>query len=179
MRDINWSKVRHCRNANEACINFFNIIDSLYDECFPVAKIRLKQKKRITPWITRGIKKSSKRKQKLYEKFLKHRIILNEEKYKAYKNLFESIKRKSKKSYFSKKILQYKNNMKKTWSDMKEIIGKMQQHNKSKLPRKLFADKKYITLETDIAKTLNEFSTEISPSLQERFLLQVSPLKIF
>ena len=84
--DINWSKVRQCRNANEAYINFFNIIDSLYDECFPVAKIRLKQKKHVTPWITRGIKKSSKRKQNLHEKCLKHRTILNEEKYKAYKS---------------------------------------------------------------------------------------------
>ena len=155
LRDINWSKVRQCRNANEAYINFFNIVDLLYDECFPVAKIRLKQKKHFTPWITKGIKKSSKRKQKLYEKFLKQRTILNEEKYKAYKNLFESIKRTSKKSYFSKKILQYKNNMKKTWSFMKEIIRKMHQHNKSKLPRKLFADKKYITLEKEIAKKFN------------------------
>ena len=52
------------------------------------------------PWITRSIKTSSERKQKLYEKFLKHRTILNEEKYDAYKNLFESIKRKLKKSCF-------------------------------------------------------------------------------
>ena len=49
--DINWSKARKCRNGNEAYINFFNIIDSLYDECFPVAKIRLKKKKHFTPWI--------------------------------------------------------------------------------------------------------------------------------
>ena len=49
--DINWSKLKKCRNGNEAYINFFNIIDSLYDECFPVAKIRLKQKKNFTPWI--------------------------------------------------------------------------------------------------------------------------------
>ena len=53
-------------------------------------------------------------------KIWKHNTIFNEEKYKAYKNLFESIKRKSKKSYFSKQILQYKNNMKKTWSVMNE-----------------------------------------------------------
>ena len=166
MRDINWSKVSQCRHANKAYINFFNIIeDSLYDEYFPVAKIRLKQKKLFTPWITRGIKKSSKRKQKLYEKFQNNKTILNEEKYKAYKNLFESINRKSKKSYFLKKILQYKNNTKKTWSVMKEIIRKMHQHNKSKLPCKLFVDRKYITLETEIAKTFNEFLTEISPSL--------------
>ena len=29
--------------------------------CFPVAKIRLKQKKHFTPWITKDIKKSSKK----------------------------------------------------------------------------------------------------------------------
>ena len=61
LRDRNWSKVRQCRNANKAYINIFNIIDSLYDEWFPVAKIRLKLKKHFTPWITRSIKKSSKR----------------------------------------------------------------------------------------------------------------------
>ena len=37
---------------------------------------------------------------------------------------------------------------------MKEIIGKMHQHNKSKPPLRLFVDKKYITLETEIAKCL-------------------------
>ena len=177
MRDINWSKVRQCRNVNEAYINFFNIIDSLYDECFPVANIRLKQKKHFTPWITRGIKKSFKRKQKLYEKFLKHITILNKEKYKAWKNLFESIKRKSKKSYFSKKILQYKNNMKKTWSVMKEIMGKMHRHNKSKLTRKLFVDKKYITLETEIAKKSNEFFTEIGPYLARKIPAPSKPFE--
>ena len=95
---INWSKVRQYRKANEAYSNYFNIINSLYDECFPEAKIRLKQKKHFTPLITRGIKKSSKRNQELYEKFLKHRTILNEEKYKTYKNLFEPIKRSERKA---------------------------------------------------------------------------------
>ena len=49
-----------------------------------ITKIRLKQKKHFTPWITRGIKKYSKRKQKLYETILKHGTTLNEEKYKTY-----------------------------------------------------------------------------------------------
>ena len=56
---------------------------------------------------------------------------------------------KSKKSYLSKQILQYKNNVEKTWSVMKEIIGKMHQYNKSKLPRKLFANKKYYFRDRD------------------------------
>ena len=52
---------------------------------------------------------------------------------------------------------------------MKEIIGgKMHQHNKSKLPRKLFVDKKYITLETEVAIKFNKFFTEIDPSLARK-----------
>ena len=52
-----------CRNVNEACINFFNnnIIDPLYDVYFPVAKIRLKQKKHFAPWITKDLPNLPKR----------------------------------------------------------------------------------------------------------------------
>ena len=62
---------------------------------------------------------------------------------------------------------------------MKEIIGKMHQHDKSKLPRKLFVDKKYITLETEIAKNFNEFFTEISPSLARKISIPSNPFETF
>ena len=38
--DINRSKVSHCGKANKTFINFLSIIDPLFGECFPVAKIR-------------------------------------------------------------------------------------------------------------------------------------------
>ena len=44
------------------------------------------------------MKKSSKRKQKLYGKFLKKGNAFNETAYKTYKNLFKGIKRRSKKT---------------------------------------------------------------------------------
>ena len=62
---------------------------------------------------------------------------------------------------------------------MKEIIGNMGQHNKSKLPRKLFVDKKYITLETEIAKKFNEFFTEIGPSLARKIPTPSKPFESF
>ena len=40
---------------------------------FPKLLVRLKTKFIQSPWITKKIAKSSKRKKKLYEKFLKHR----------------------------------------------------------------------------------------------------------
>ena len=60
----------------------------------------------------------------MYEKFLKHRSYQNEIAYKTYKILFESIKNKSKKSYYSEQINKYKNDSRKTWNVIKEVIGK-------------------------------------------------------
>ena len=67
LRDINWSKVRQCRNAMKAYINFFNITDSLYDECFPVAKMRVKQKK-ASPLGLQEVSKSPPKESRNYTK---------------------------------------------------------------------------------------------------------------
>ena len=77
-----------------------------------------------SPWITRGLKKSSKRKQYLHKKLLKGRNDKNVKAYKVYKNLLEKLKLQSKKLYFKNKLKQYKNNIKNTWKIMKDITGK-------------------------------------------------------
>ena len=73
--------------------------------------------------MTKGLVKSSKKKQRLYENFLKNRNPEQEPNYKQYQTLFESLKKKSKKNYYSDRINSYKYNIKKTWHVMKEIIG--------------------------------------------------------
>ena len=57
--------------------------------------------------------KCLKRKQRLCEKFLKTRSQKSGLEYKNYKNLFETIKKISKKLHYSKLIIKYKENMKK------------------------------------------------------------------
>ena len=99
-------------------------------------KITVKARNSFKPWITKGIAKSSKKKQKLYEKYLKNRNPKNVAMYKTYKNLFEIIKRKSKKNYYLEKILSFKGDAKKTWKTMKDLIGKAKM-NKSSLPQKI------------------------------------------
>ena len=80
----------------------------MYDTYFPKNKIKLKSKDLKNQWITKGIKKSSKRKQRLYEKFLKICNEKNKSEYKTYKKLYESIRKRSKKIYFSNRIVKYK-----------------------------------------------------------------------
>ena len=80
---------------------------------FPKSEVKVKFKSDQSPWITKGIAKSSKKKQRLYEKFLKNRTPQNEETYKTYKNLFETIKRRLKKNFYSEKIQKFKGDAKK------------------------------------------------------------------
>ena len=108
--------------------------------------------------------RSSKRKQRLYNKFLKNRNEKNVTEYKNYKNLFEAISKRSKKSHFSKLILTFKSSIKKTREIIKDSIGKGKCNNNQNFPKKVIDDI-VITDETQIAENLNKFFTEIVPKL--------------
>ena len=61
-------------------------------------KMKIKTKDLESPWITKGIKKSSQKKQPLHSKFKKKkRNEKTKKEYQDYKKLFESIKGRSKK----------------------------------------------------------------------------------
>ena len=86
-------------DPNKAYKYFLNIFIDIYDKSFPKSEVKVKFKSDQSPWITKGIAKSSKKIQRLYKKFLKNRTPKNEETDKNYKNLFETIKRRSKKNF--------------------------------------------------------------------------------
>ena len=67
LRTVSLDSITNSSDTNKAYDNFIEIFRSLYDECFPKKKIKLKPQKYNNPWINKGIKKSSKRKQKLCE----------------------------------------------------------------------------------------------------------------
>ena len=111
-------------NPQQAYEIFLDIFLNLYNQECPIEEKNIKEKTLNCPWMTQGLIKSSRRKQKLYNKFLKNKTVINEEHYKAYRRLFESTKYKSKKSYYNGLIEKYKNDMRAKWKVMKEIIGK-------------------------------------------------------
>ena len=81
---------------------------------FPKTEVKVKFKSVQRPWITKGIAKSLKKKQKIYEKFLKNRTPKNEETYKNKKTLSETIKKRSKKNFYSEKLQKFKGDARKT-----------------------------------------------------------------
>ena len=117
--------------------------------------------------MTKGMKKSSKQKQKLYIKYLKNKTEITESEYKNYKNLFEKLRKKGKQSYYSSLIEKYKNNSKKTWEIMKEITGK-RKIKLNNLPKMLKKKEGFIYDEEQIANEFNIFFTNIGPNLASK-----------
>ena len=92
-----WDYVIKNKNPNDTYNQFLHKPNVLYDKYFSKQNIGMNKEDLKNPWVTRGIKKSSKRKQKLYVKFLNKRNSKNELEYRKYKKLFAPIKKGPKK----------------------------------------------------------------------------------
>ena len=109
-----WDLLTQTSSTNDSYNVFLERFIKVYDQAFPERKIKIKQKNLSSPLFSKGLRKSSKRKQRLYETFLKQRSDKNYETYQIYKNLFEKLKKQSKKVYFQNKLKQYESNIKNT-----------------------------------------------------------------
>ena len=166
LNHVDWNYIVNS-DTNESYKNLKMKFSELYDVAFPETKIEIKAKNLLSSWLTKGLRKSSKRKQKLYEKFLKKRNLANEMAYKSYKNLFEKLKKSSKRSYYQDKLKKCESNIKSTWKIMKEIVRKAKMNQKN-LPKQLVINNKKITDKTEIANNFNEFFANFGPKLAEK-----------
>ena len=78
--------------------------------------------------------------------------------------MFETLKFKSKKNYYSKLISKYKNNLKNTWSVIKEVIGKTKIRS-STLPRRHVLNGIETFDKTTIANGFNDYFSSIGEKL--------------
>ena len=91
--ETSWDSLKNLKQPNEAYNKFVDIFTEFYEEYFPIRKIKVKPKR-----AQRSLSPLS----KLCEKFLKHCTLIKEANYKAYENLFETIKHKSKNGFIWK-----------------------------------------------------------------------------
>ncbi|XP_065660434.1 uncharacterized protein LOC136084295 [Hydra vulgaris] len=167
---VNWDEVyKKCNleDTNSAYNTFIDIFFNHYNSYFPIEEKIVKEKYLNCPWITSGIKKSSKTKQKLYIKYLKNRNEVNLSIYKQYKNLFEKIRKNSKKIYYSKLLQNTNGDIKKSWNIMKEIIGKKNTKTNT-LPDRIVVDEKEYNDKSSIAEHFNSFFANIGPNMASK-----------
>ena len=162
--NVDWNDVLRSTDADTAYNVFLKTFLSHYEIFFPKKKIQIKSKNLASPWITKGIVKSSKKKQKLYEKFLKRKTPRNEDNYKNYKRLFESVKLKSKANYYKESLDKYQHNIKKTWDVIKEVIGNTKSKSHT-LPKRIVVNNIEITEKKAIAELFNKYFVNVGPNL--------------
>ena len=149
---------------NEIYDTLLKTLTDIYDANFPIRKYILKDKDIKSTWISKGLKKSLKTKQRLYIKFLKTKTLEDEPKYKNYKSLFKKIRKKAKIASNSKFMRKYNTDSKQTWQAMKEITGK-QKTKSNLLPREIKVDRTIIQNPQNIAKEFNKVFTSVGPTL--------------
>ena len=153
---IDWDLVTQTSLPKHSYNFFLETFVQIYDQAFPERKFEIKTKNLVSLWINWGLRKSSRKKQCLYEKFSKQRNSKNEEAYKMYKDLFEKLKKQSKKLYFQNKLKICENYIKNTWKIMKSIIGKSRVQN-DLFPKSLIIANEEITDKKSIAENLTVF----------------------
>ena len=161
---LHWRHIDFNGTMNEIYDTFLKTLTDIFDANFPICEYIFKDQDIKSPWVSKGLKKSSKTKQRLYIKLLKTKTLEDESKYKNYKSLFEKLRKKAKILYYSKLLHKHKTNSKWTWEVMKEITGK-QKTKSNLLPREIKVNKTIIQKPQEIAKEFTKFFTSVEPTL--------------
>ena len=140
------------------------MFNDVYDDCIPLKKYKCNNRKDPKfPWISKGLLKSINTKNKLYKKYVMKPCEKSKNRFKKYRNKLNALIKKSKKDYYDGRFNTFKNDMRKTWQTINNIIGK---GNKSSTQSKLLnKEGHYITDPQSIANEFNDYFVNIGPKL--------------
>ena len=129
-------------------------------------EIRLQQK----PWITSGILKSMAKRDIFHKDFTKEKDPLKKERlgsiYRSYRNLIVSLLRTAKKKYHTDYFEEHKQNMKKTWDGIRNLINVSKKSSTN--INEIIHNNQSFTENKDKAKALNNYFVNIGPSIEEK-----------
>ena len=170
MKKQNWNELQNM-NVDDAFSYFAQQLQEKIDKHAPEKLIQVPAKQIIrTPWITTALLNSSRHLDKLHKKQLhKPKLEAQHIKYIEFKNLFNKLKRKSKKQYYTDLLNKFKTDTRKTWKILNTIIRK--KTNKATITNKFENNGQIIT---DPKKIAEDFCTYFS-QVGEKFAAAIPP----
>ena len=159
-----WSNVLSQQNPKIAFENFFEIFYSIRDLSFPEVKVKIKPTRfKHSPWMSKGLKISQKRKERLFSRKLRCPNKENVDKFQIYNKIYNKIRRAAKKLYYDKQFKKFTKDSKQTWSLIREVIGK--KTDKHQIPKYFQSNGQIISDYLDIANEFNTFFASVGPKL--------------
>ena len=103
--------------------HFHSMSISLRDQWFPKNEIKRKYSNR-KQWLSDVLRNSVRNKNKLYHKYINIPTIRNETSYKLFRNKWNQVSKIDEKKYYREFIISHKDNTRKSWSIIKDMINK-------------------------------------------------------
>ncbi len=170
----NWN---NSDNVHERYNSLLSRLEACVERHAPIRKLNKKEVKiQNKPWITPIIKKIDQR-NSIFTKLKKEpENHLLRETYKTARNIINRDIKTSKKNHYLKYFEDCKNNMKKTWKGINDLINI---RSSSNFVNQLIIDKHIINEPKQIANTMNNFFVNVGPSTDKIIpKIPISP-KIF
>lgn len=164
----NWDPILTNTDAEQSYKAFKEVFNTIYNKYFPIITIKHKDiKRKGNKWITQGLIKSTKTKEKLHKKFLRKPTLTNRSKYKNYRNKLNHLIRVAKRTYYHNRIDCSKSDLKATWKIINELLNNKRKH--SKLPTVFQENGTPIENPIDISDKFNKFFVNVGPNLAKSF----------
>ena len=142
---------------------FYSLVQTTIDKHVPLKQLSRKQKKlQRKPWISIGILKSIKRKQKMHKTHFINGSMSDKHFYKRYTNLLTRVKSLAKKLFYFHEFSTFKNNPKKTWEVLRSILSSK---SATSAPNIINIDGKCFTNPSEIAEKFNHHFANVGKSL--------------
>jgi len=163
LEKISWNSVLALNDVNVAFEDFWATFEALYDIYFPLTHSKFNRNiHNINDYMTKGLLISRTNKNLLHKKYLKTPSALNENAYKSYRNLYNTLIRKSKKIHLSDKLYRNRKNPKKTWEIFNEAISKNKSNPKISEIRN---GNSVYNSDVDMAEEFNEFFVNVGQNI--------------
>ena len=159
-----WSNVLNDEDPDNA---FFSDYNRIFETSFPLKPVKGSNSDKVAaPWMTRGLLNLIRKKNKLYKKYIRNRNSALESQYKSYKNKLNHLIRLAKRNYYDDKFEKTKNDLKKTWKLIHEVINNRK--GRQPLPSSFKSDGGMITQPSQIADIFCHYFTNIGPNLANK-----------
>jgi hypothetical protein len=165
LSNTDWSSVLACSNPNVAYDLFIQTYLALFNIHLPLVTKRFnKYKHKLQSWMTKGILKSMKTKEKLYLASRKGSSAAKE-KYKQFLSAYNKVIRNAKKLYWENKFESSAKNIKETWKNINQILNKKYKNND--LPSLFKHEDNPLTDSSDISNGFNNYFSTVGFNLAE------------
>lgn len=167
----NWVNVISFNNPCQAYDEFIKTYILYLNTYIPEKTVNFNPfKHKINRWITKGILKSMKTRDKLYNKWRQAKCQMRqrdlEQQYKSYRNQLTALIKIAKKNYWQNVFEESKHDMKVTWKNINNILKKTS--NKSDIPTIIKDAEKTYTAQKEISNAFNSFYSQIGTNLAHK-----------